>query len=132
MGHPGFLYGIAMSVGGLAYLGIWILRPTCSTASWEQPRQISPSLLSSILADIPVMYGVLHMAPDMPYAQWLLITLAVGTGSSLLSISSIAGVAMMGQVRNHYTFFYHLRWTPVILLGYICGVGVYLLLSPTL
>ncbi len=128
-----FLYGIAMSVGGLAYLGYLDL---ASDLLYGQlgatTANISLGLLSSILADIPVMYGVLHMAPDMPYAQWLLITLAVGTGSSLLSISSIAGVAMMGQVRDHYTFFYHLRWTPAILLGYICGIGVYLLLSPTL
>jgi Na+/H+ antiporter NhaD/arsenite permease-like protein len=91
---------------------------------------ISLGLMTTLLEDIPVMYGVLAMMPDMSQAQWLLVTLAVGTGGSILSIGSAAGVALMGQAREYYTFFYHLRWTPVILLGYSAGVGVHLLLFP--
>jgi hypothetical protein len=37
-------------------------------------------------------------------------------------------VALMGQAREHYTFFYHLRWTPAILLGYTGGIATHLLL----
>ena len=50
--------------------------------------------------------------------QWLLVTLTAGVGGSMLSIGSAAGVALMGQARGMYTFFSHLRWTPVIALGY--------------
>ena len=42
-------------------------------------------------------------------------------GSSL-SDSSAAGVALMRIPRRQYTFFGHLKWIPVLTLGY--GVGI--------
>ena len=51
------------------------------------------------------------------------------SNSSLLSIGSAAGVALMGQARGYYTFFGHLKWTPVIFLGYIASIYVHLLLT---
>ena len=126
-----FLYGIAMSVGGLAYLGYLQLASDLLYGQMgATTANISLGLMTTLLEDIPVMYGVLAMMPDMSQAQWLLITLAVGAGGSILSIGSAAGVALMGQAREHYTFFYHLRWTPAILAGYACGVGTHLLLYP--
>ena len=50
---------------------------------------------------------------------------SICTGS-LLSIGSAAGVALMGQARGMYTFFGHLRWTPVIALGYIASILVHM------
>jgi hypothetical protein len=35
----------------------------------------------------------------------------------------------MGQARGVYTFFVHLRWTPVILLGYAVAVMLHLWLN---
>ncbi len=52
---------------------------------------------------------------------WLigvLLAMPVGIGGSMLSIGSAAGVALMGQARGKYTFLGHLKWTPVIALGY--------------
>ena len=49
-----------------------------------------------------------------------------GTGGSLLSIGSAAGVALMGQARGVYTFFAHLKWAWAILLGYAACVVVHL------
>jgi Na+/H+ antiporter NhaD/arsenite permease-like protein len=124
-----FLYGIAMSVGGLAYLGYLQLASDLLYGQMgATTANISLGLMTTLLEDIPVMYGVLAMMPDMSQAQWLLVTLAVGTGGSILSIGSAAGVALMGQAREHYTFFYHLRWTPAILLGYTSGIATHLLL----
>ena len=40
----------------------------------------------------------------------------------MLYISSVAGVALMGQARGMYAFFTHLKWTPVINLGYIISI----------
>jgi len=65
------------------------------------------------------------MNPDMSIGQWLLVTLTAGVGGSMLSIGSAAGVALMGQARGKYTFFSHLRWTPVIALGYAASIMVH-------
>ncbi len=64
--------------------------------------------------------------------QWLLITLSTGVGGSLLSIGSAAGIALMGQSRGNYTFFTHLRWTPVIALGYGASIHTHLWLNSSL
>ena len=75
------------------------------------------------------MFAVLTMMPDMSTGQWLLVTLTAGVGGSMLSIGSAAGVALMGQARGHYTFFGHLKWTPVIALGYAASIATHLWLN---
>jgi Na+/H+ antiporter NhaD/arsenite permease-like protein len=81
------------------------------------------------------MYAVLQMSPEMSHGQWLLVTLTAGTGGSLLSVGSAAGVALMGFAKvadkngnkvDAYTFFGHLKWTPVILLGYLASIQVHI------
>jgi Na+/H+ antiporter NhaD/arsenite permease-like protein len=85
--------------------------------------------MSAIVDNIPIMVGVLEMNPAMDVSQWLLVTLTAGVGGSLLSIGSAAGVALMGQARQQYTFFRHLRWTPAIALGYAASIWVHLMLN---
>ena len=87
---------------------------------------IAVGVLSAIIDNIPVMFAVLSMNPDMGLGQWLLVTLTAGVGGSLLSIGSAAGVALMGQARGRYTFFGHLKWAPVIALGYAASILVHL------
>ena len=65
----------------------------------------------------------------MSHGHWLLITLTAGTGGSLLSVGSAAGVALMGQARGYYTFMSHLKWAPVIFLGYVASILVHLWLN---
>jgi Na+/H+ antiporter NhaD/arsenite permease-like protein len=55
-----------------------------------------------------------------------------GVGGSMLSIGSAAGVALMGQARGTYTFFSHLKWTPVIALGYAASILVHMWLNARL
>jgi Na+/H+ antiporter NhaD/arsenite permease-like protein len=62
------------------------------------------------------------MHPAMGVDQWLLVTLTAGTGGSLLSIGSAAGVAVMGVRRDIYTFGAHIRWLPAIALGYAASI----------
>jgi Na+/H+ antiporter NhaD/arsenite permease-like protein len=83
---------------------------------------VAVGLLSAIVDNIPVMFAVLTMHPDMEMGQWLLVTLTAGVGGSLLSIGSAAGVGLMGQARGKYTFFGHLKWAPVIALGYVGSI----------
>jgi len=54
------------------------------------------------------------------------VTLTAGVGGSLLSVGSAAGVALMGQARGKYTFFGHLKWTPVIALGYAASIATHM------
>jgi len=75
------------------------------------------------------MVAVLQMNPDMDVQQWLLVTLTAGVGGSMLSIGSAAGVALMGQAHGMYTFFGHLKWTPVIALGYVLSIFAHLWIS---
>ena len=89
-------------------------------------------VLSAIVDNIPVMYAVLKMDPSMGLDQWLLITLTVGTGGSLLSIGSAAGVAVMGIDRNNYTFMSHLKWMPAIALGYLSSIATWYFVTSTL
>jgi Na+/H+ antiporter NhaD/arsenite permease-like protein len=86
-------------------------------------------IVSAVLDNIPLMYAVLTMKPDMPVGQWLLITLTTGVGGSLLSIGSAAGVALMGQARGTYTFAAHLRWAPAVAAGYAASILVHLALN---
>ena len=89
----------------------------------------SIGVLSAIVDNIPVMFAVLTMNPEMSHLQWLLVTLTAGVGGSLLSIGSAAGVALMGQARGQYTFFSHLKWSWAIALGYGLSIWVHFLVN---
>ncbi|HEY7886530.1 MAG TPA: sodium:proton antiporter NhaD [Cellvibrionaceae bacterium] len=125
-----FFYGVVMCVGGLGYMGYLAHMSDFLYSGWgATTANIVLGLASAVIDNIPVMFAVLTMEPEMSHGQWLLITLTAGTGGSLLSIGSAAGVALMGQARGHYTFFGHLKWTPVIALGYVASIFVHLWLN---
>ena len=86
-------------------------------------------LMSAIIDNIPVMFAVLSMNPEMSEFQWLLVTFTAGVGGSLLSVGSAAGVALMGQARGQYTFMSHLKWMPVVALGYAGGIAAHFLIN---
>ncbi len=122
-----FFYGVVLCVGGLGFLGYLAFISEALYQGWGiLPANVVLGLLSGLIDNIPLMFAVLNMQPDMALSQWLLVTLAVATGGSLLAIGSAAGVALMGQAAEHYTFFSHLRWTPVITLGFVAGILTHL------
>jgi NhaD family Na+/H+ antiporter len=121
-----FFYGVVMCVGGLGFMGyLALMSEILYTGLGATPTNIILGLSSSVIDNIPVMFAVLTMQPEMSHGNWMLITLTAGVGGSLLSIGSAAGVALMGQARGYYTFMGHLRWTPVILLGYFASIAVH-------
>ena len=125
-----FFYGVVMCVGGLGFLGYLSLVSELLYNGWDATwANIALGLVSAVVDNIPVMFAVLTMQPEMSHGHWLLITLTAGVGGSLLSIGSAAGVALMGQARGYYTFAGHLRWTPVIALGYAASILVHLWLN---
>jgi NhaD family Na+/H+ antiporter len=125
-----FFYGVVLAVGGLGFLGyLAVASEIMYTQMGPTTANILVGILSAIVDNIPVMFAVLTMEPTMDLSQWLLVTLTAGVGGSLLSIGSAAGVALMGQAKGVYTFGSHLKWTPVIALGYAASIQVHIWLN---
>ena len=128
-----FFYGVVMCVGGLGFMGYLSLLSETLYGGWNPAwANVVLGLISAVVDNIPVMFAVLSMAPDMTEGNWLLITLTAGVGGSLLSMGSAAGVALMGQARGIYTFMGHLRWAPAILLGYAASILAHLMINAAL
>lgn len=128
-----FFYGIMLCVGGLGALGyLATLSDLLYKDLGATTANILVGILSAVIDNIPVMFAVLSMNPEMSLGQWLLVTLTAGVGGSLLSIGSAAGVALMGQARGIYTFSSHLKWIWAIALGYAASIAVHLALNGAL
>lgn len=125
-----FFYGVILCVGGLGAFGyLALLSDLMYTDLGATTTNILVGVASAVVDNIPVMFAVLAMNPDMNLGQWLLVTLTAGVGGSMLSIGSAAGVAVMGQARGIYTFFSHLKWTWAIALGYIASIAAHFLVN---
>lgn len=125
-----FFYGVILCVGGLGFLGYLTLVSQTIYGGWGATNaNIAIGIISAVVDNIPVMFAVLSMMPDMSVGQWMLVTLTAGVGGSLLSIGSAAGVALMGQAHGSYTFFGHLKWMPVIALGYAASIATHMMLN---
>ena len=126
-----FFYGVILCVGGLGALGyLGLVSGLMYGDLGATNANILVGILSAIVDNIPVMFAVLTMNPEMSQGQWLLVTLTAGVGGSLLSVGSAAGVALMGQARGIYTFFAHLKWTWAIGLGYAASIWVHMMITP--
>lgn len=128
-----FFYGIILCVGGLGFMGyLGLVSQFMYIDLGPTNANILVGFLSAIIDNIPVMFAVLSMLPEMSHGQWLLVTLTAGVGGSMLSIGSAAGVALMGQARGKYTFLGHLKWSPVIALGYFASIYTHLWINSAL
>ena len=125
-----FFFGVILSVGGLGFIGyLTVVSEFLYIGLGPTIANSIVGVLSAIVDNIPVMFAVITMRPEMSIDQWLLVTLTTGVGGSLLSIGSAAGVALMGQARGYYTFFGHLKWTPVIFIGYVASIYLHVLMA---
>ena len=134
-----FFFGILVSVQGLATLGflgiasqyIYIDMQSIAPSIFDAHTQANTiiGILSAIIDNIPVMFAVLSMHPEMTHTQWLLITLTGGVGGSLLAVGSAAGVAVLGKAKGKYTFASHLKWTWAIAIGYFASIAVHLMIN---
>jgi NhaD family Na+/H+ antiporter len=128
-----FFFGVVICVGGLGFIGYLELSSQVLYQQWGATyANITVGVLSAVVDNIPIMFAVLTMNPEMSLGQWLLVTLTAGVGGSILSIGSAAGVALMGQARGAYTFFSHLRWSPAISLGYAASIAAHMWLNASL
>jgi len=125
-----FFYGVMVGVGGLSFIGYM------EVASRHLYGSIDPTVAnilvgfaSAFVDNGTIMLSVLTMAPDISEGQWLLVTLTAGVGGSMLAVGSAAGVGLMGQAKGIYTFTSHLKWAPVIVLGYFGSIAAHFLIN---
>lgn len=125
-----FFFGVVFAVGGLGYIGyLELLSGAMYDGLGDTTANILVGVMSAIVDNIPVMFAVLNMNLEMDLYQWLMVTLTAGTGGSMLSVGSAAGVALMGTSNHKYTFFSHMKWTPVIAVGYLASIFTHYLIN---
>jgi len=125
-----FFYGAMMIVGALSFLGY------LDAMAHYLFTQINPTianiligLSSSSIDNGTLMFAVLNMHPNLPVGQWLLLTLTLGVGGSLLAIGSAPALHVLGLMKGNmkegegYTFTLHLLWMPAILLGFFASIA---------
>jgi Na+/H+ antiporter NhaD/arsenite permease-like protein len=87
-------------------------------------------MISAIVDNIPLVAASMGMYSLARYPAdsflWTFMAYCAGTGGSLLLIGSAAGVAAMGLEKLEF-FWYARRIGPLALIGYFCGIAVYLL-----
>ncbi len=128
-----FFLGILLCVNALETAGI-----LTSVAVWlDQAVHSLPliatliGLFSAVIDNVPLvaatmgMYPLEQFPPDSSF--WHMIAYAAGTGGSILIIGSSSGVALMGIEKVDFVSYLRKASLPA-LLGYLIGMGVYLLL----
>lgn len=127
-----FFLGILLAVDALDAAGI--LKNLAQGLQYYMPNvtaiATSIGIVSAIIDNVPLvaatmgMYSTAQFPMDAPF--WLLIAFTAGTGGSMLSIGSAAGVALMGIEKVDFITYLKKATIPA-LLGYFAGIGVYLL-----
>jgi Na+/H+ antiporter NhaD/arsenite permease-like protein len=125
-----FFYGAIMGVGALSFIGYL---DAVSQLLYGQLHPTAANVLiglsSAFIDNGTLMFAVLSMNPPISQGQWLLVTLTLGVGGSLLAIGSAPGVGLLGQAKGLYTFSSHMKWFPAILLGYFASIAVHYLVN---
>lgn len=125
-----FFYGVMVAVGGLSFIGYLEIASVHLYGNMDPTiANILVGIASAFVDNGTIMLAVLTMTPDISQGQWLLVTLTAGVGGSMLAVGSAAGVGLMGQAKGIYTFTSHLKWTPVIALGYVASIAAHFLLN---
>jgi Na+/H+ antiporter NhaD/arsenite permease-like protein len=89
--------------------------------------------LSAVIDNVPLVAASMGMYPldvyPMDHKLWEFMAYASGTGGSMLIIGSAAGVAAMGMEKIDFIWYLKkISW--LALLGYVAGIGAYLLVYP--
>ena len=124
-----FFLGILLSVDALQSVGIlkaisvWLDR----TVGDLNVIAGAIGIFSAIIDNVPLVaaaMGMYDFAMDSQF--WILVAFTAGTGGSILSIGSAAGVALMGIEKVDFITYFKKATFPA-LIGYLAGIFVYLL-----
>lgn len=87
-------------------------------------------LFSAVVDNVPLVAATMGMYPlrqfPMDATLWHMIAYAAGTGGSILIIGSSSGVALMGMEKIDFISYMKKVSLPA-LIGYLAGMGVYLI-----
>lgn len=132
-----FFLGILMSVqalivtGQLTILANWL----SDTFANENMIAVVLGVMSSFLDNVALVSATMGMYPVEAVGAfatdssfWTLMAYCAVTGGSILIIGSAAGVTVMGMEKISFGY-YLKRITPIVLLGYIVGILVYMLIA---
>jgi NhaD family Na+/H+ antiporter len=126
-----FFLGILLSVDALQSVGILKAVSVWLDNSIGDLNMIATAigLFSAIIDNVPLVaaaMGMYDFAIDNQF--WILVAFTAGTGGSILSIGSAAGVALMGIEKVDFIT-YSKKATLPALAGYIIGVVTYLYIA---
>lgn len=132
-----FFLGILMSVqalivtGQLTILANWL----SDTFTNENTIAVILGVMSSFLDNVALVSATMGMYPVEAVGAfaadssfWTLLAYCAVTGGSILIIGSAAGVTVMGMEKISFGY-YLKRITPIVLLGYIVGVLIYMMIA---
>lgn len=124
-----FFTGVLLCVGALDSAGVLTMYATMLVNSvGHSPVALCTFLgiSSAIVDNVPLVEASIDMFKDVPTDDrlWQLVALAAGTGGSMLSVGSIAGVTLMSMEGVGFLW-YCKRITPWAFLGFIFGIGAY-------
>ncbi len=122
-----FFFGILAAVGALYFAGFLGYVTQLFEALNPTYVNIAVGFVSAVIDNVPVMSAVLKANPPLDYTQWMLLTLTVGIGGSMISFGSAAGVGVMGRMHGIYTFSAHMKLAWTVLAGYLVSIGIWYL-----
>lgn len=135
-----FFVGILAAVSGLSALGVLsvlgnYLFGTNPSVETVVVGNVLLGLFSAIVDNIPLVALALDLIPVTNSQLWVLLALTAGTGGSIFSIGSAAGVVTTGMIDRMYrdneveerlTFMTYLRLGSLpALLSFLVGVFVF-------
>lgn len=132
-----FFLGILMSVQALTVTGQLAIMANflSDTFSNENNIAIVLGVLSSFLDNVALVSATMGMYPlqdadvfASDSSFWTLLAYCAVTGGSILIIGSASGVTVMGMEKISFGYYFK-RFTPLILLGFLAGVLMYMLIS---
>ena len=129
-----FFLGILMAVAALQIGGHLLMLSKFMDSTFDNIYVINTliGVLSSVIDNVPMVAGAIGMYPLEVYPVdhdfWELLAYCAGTGGSMLIIGSAAGVAIMGIFKIDFIW-YLKRISLLALLGYLAGIGTYILLN---
>ncbi len=128
-----FFLGILLAINSLESVGILnqlalILNETVSNST---AIATVIGIVSAIIDNVPLVAATMgmydHIAYPMDSPFWLLTAFTAGTGGSMLSIGSAAGVALMGIEKVDFITYFKKASFPAA-LGYAGGILLYIAL----
>jgi NhaD family Na+/H+ antiporter len=127
-----FFVGILLCVNALETVGLLKSFAYFLDRTFSSQALIATliGIISAIIDNVPLVAAAIGMYPlsqyPMDHVLWHMIAYTAGTGGSMLIIGSAAGVALMGMEKIDFVT-YLKRATFPAFIGYLAGMGVYLL-----